>query len=81
MYIPTMFDLREMVRGYFDHGSHSLLRQLINHVVREAQDGKTECNFYTAGEHLTEKEEDALRDSGWIINWNSPCLWYEIAWD
>jgi len=81
MYIPTGLNLREMASEYNNHGARSLFHQVISYVIREAQDGKTECNVYTGGEHLTDQEIDKLRDLGWAIFWNSPCLWYEVSWN
>lgn len=37
--------------------------------------------MYTGGKHFSEAELQYIRDLGYSITWNSPCLWYEISWE
>ena len=57
-----------------------MLEQLRYRIEDEANNGNFELHFHTGGEHFSADELKYIRDLGYEIFWNSPCLWYEVSW-
>jgi hypothetical protein len=60
------------------------MRNLLRVVEEEATIyGRTSCHYYTGGSgvRFTDEHLEYIRSLGYTIEWNSPCLWYEISWE
>ncbi len=58
-----------------------MFKRLANEIEKEAKiNGYHGLNFTTCGEHFSEHELEKIKNLGYKIKWNRPCLWYEVSW-
>lgn len=78
MKILSAQDAAKLSEGNYEETTMFL--EIISKIENAAMHGDREITYYTAGEHLPDREVEMIRNLGYSIYWNGPCLWYEISW-
>lgn len=73
----TLDELKQNIRVETDMSS------IYSKIKSYAEDGEKEVYFNHRGceeeDEISDTQVDILREAGYTVRWNRPCLWYEVS--
>lgn len=70
-------ELKQSIRVEVD------MSDIYRRIKRNAEDGESYATFSHRGseddDEISEVQVAILREAGYTVQWNRPCLWYEVS--
>lgn len=76
-------EARDVYQNNVDGESTLTLDAIYERIRQAAKDGEKEIQLnvtnYASTTQISERQVEVLRSKGYTVNYNRPCLWYEIS--
>lgn len=67
-------NLQELKQSLFDAED---MTEIYARIKRWADEGDEEVNF--SQDEISDTQIEKLREDGYTVHWNRPCLWWEVS--